>query len=223
MITERRIAINGVPLETPATIVTSLAGITVDGQPVAAVEASRLFAFHKPAGVLTTARDPAGRPTIFDVLPAGLPRLVPVGRLDMNTEGLLLLTTDGALKRSLELPSSGVPRSYRVRAYGEIHQRTLEGLMEGITIEGIHYGAIDANIERRTGRNLWLSMTLTEGKNREIRRVLEHLGLQVSRLIRVSYGPIPLADLPPRGIIEVPAGLVEQLIAQLKPIPRPAG
>jgi 23S rRNA pseudouridine2605 synthase len=216
MIEEGRIALNGEVITTPATIVKSLAGITVNGLTVSAMEPTRLFRFHKPGGVLTTARDPGGRPTIYDILPPSLPRTVAVGRLDMNTEGLLLLTTDGALKRALELPSSGVPRSYRVRAYGEIHQRVLEDLIDGITIEGVHYGPIDAGIERRTGRNLWIGMTLTEGKNREIRRVLEHLGLQVSRLIRTRYGPIHLDDLPPRGVDEVPPQLVAQLMNVLK-------
>ena len=215
MIAEGRVAIDGEPLTSPALNIASLKGVTVDGQPVAGIAPAKLYRFHKPAGFLTTARDPAGRPTIMDILPADLPRVVPVGRLDMNTEGLLLLTNDGGLKRALELPSSGVPRTYRVRAYGEISQRVLESLMEGITIEGIHYGSIDANIERRTGRNLWLMITLKEGKNREIRRVLEHLGLQVSRLIRTSYGPIPLADLPPRMADEIPADLVAVLKKQL--------
>lgn len=216
MIAEGRIALNGEVITTPATIVSSLAGITVNGLTVTAIEPTRLFRFHKPAGVLTTARDPGGRPTIYDILPRELPRTVAVGRLDMNTEGLLLLTTDGGLKRTLELPATGVPRTYRVRAYGDIHQRTLENLIDGITVEGVHYGPIDATIERRTGRNLWILMTLTEGKNREIRRVLEHLGLQVSRLIRVSYGPIDLGDLPPRGVDEVPPQFVAQLLNMLK-------
>ncbi len=216
MIAEGRITLNGAPLETPATVVASLDGIIVDGQPVAALEPSRLFRFHKPAGFLTTAKDPGGRPTIMDILPPGLPRVVPVGRLDMNTEGLLLLTTDGALKRALELPSSGVPRTYRVRAYGEISQPAVESLIEGIAIDGMHYGPIDAEIERRTGRNLWLTMTLTEGKNREIRRVLEFLGLQVSRLIRVRYGDIELGDLPPRDADEVPDGVVASLRKSLQ-------
>jgi 23S rRNA pseudouridine2605 synthase len=211
MIAEGKVVLNGKVLDTPATIVASLEGITVDGQPVAALEPSRLFRFHKPAGFLTTARDPGGRPTIMDILPPGLPRVVPVGRLDMNTEGLLLLTTDGALKRALEMPSSGVPRRYRVRAYGEITQPAVEALIEGLTIDGMRYGPIDAEIERRTGRNLWLTITLTEGKNREIRRVLEHLGLQVSRLIRVAYGPIELGDLEPRDADEVPDGVVASL------------
>jgi 23S rRNA pseudouridine2605 synthase len=211
MIAEGKVTLHGKPLDTPATVVSSLDGITVDGAPVAALEPSRLFRFHKPAGFLTTARDPGGRPTIMDILPPGLPRVVPVGRLDMNTEGLLLLTTDGALKRALELPTSGVPRTYRVRAYGEVSQPAVESLIEGITIDGMRYGPIDAEIERRTGRNLWLTMTLTEGKNREIRRVLEFMGLQVSRLIRVAYGPIELGDLPPRDADEVPDGVVASL------------
>ncbi len=211
MIAEGKVALNGSVLTTPAFVVASLDGITVEGNPVAALEPSRLFRFHKPAGFLTTARDPGGRPTIMDILPPGLPRVVPVGRLDMNTEGLLLLTTDGALKRALELPLSGVPRRYRVRAYGEISQPAVEALIEGLTIDGMRYGPIDAEIERRTGRNLWLTITLTEGKNREIRRVLEYLGLQVSRLIRVAYGPIELGDLPPRDADEVPDGVVMAL------------
>jgi len=210
-IAEGKIALNGQTITTPATIVASLAGITFEGNPVAALEPSRLFRFHKPAGFLTTARDPGGRPTIMDILPEGLPRVVPVGRLDMNTEGLLLLTTDGALKRALELPTSGVPRRYRVRAYGEISQPAVENLIHGLTIDGMRYGPIDAEIERRTGRNLWLTITLTEGKNREIRRVLEFLGLQVSRLIRVAYGPIELGDLAPRDADEVPDGVVASL------------
>jgi 23S rRNA pseudouridine2605 synthase len=210
-IAEGKIALNGQTITTPATIVSSLDGITFEGNPVAALEPSRLFRFHKPAGFLTTARDPGGRPTIMDILPEGMPRVVPVGRLDMNTEGLLLLTTDGALKRALELPTSGVPRTYRVRAYGEISQPMVESLIHGLTIDGMRYGPIDAEIERRTGRNLWLTMTLTEGKNREIRRVLEYLGLQVSRLIRVSYGPIELGDLAPRDADEVPDGVVASL------------
>jgi 23S rRNA pseudouridine2605 synthase len=211
MIEQGDVALHGQVLKTPATVVNSLDGITVKGETVAALEPSRLFRFHKPAGFLTTARDPGGRPTIMDILPPGLPRVVPVGRLDMNTEGLLLLTTDGALKRALELPMSGVPRTYRVRAYGDISQPAVESLIEGVTIDGMHYGPIDAEIERRTGRNLWLTMTLTEGKNREIRRVLEHLGLQVSRLIRVAYGPIELGDLAPRDADEVPDGVVASM------------
>ena len=203
MIAEGRIARDGVPLDTPATVLTSLAGITVDGQPVAAPAPARLFLYHKPPGLLVTERDPKGRTTIYDRLPDDLPRVVPVGRLDLNTEGLLLLTTDGGFKRQLELPSTGVERSYRARAYGHVTQAQLEELIEGVEIEGIRYGSINANIERRTGANVWIEMTLTEGKNREVRRVLEHLDLQVSRLIRVRYGPFILGDLPPGEVGEV--------------------
>ena len=203
MIEARRIAIDGVPVETPATILTSLRGVTVDGQPVAAPAPARMFRYHKPAGLLVAERDPKGRPTIYDKLPPDLPRLVPVGRLDLNTEGLLLLTTDGELKRQLELPSTGVVRSYRARAYGPVTQAQLEDLIEGIEIEGVRYGSIDANLERRTGTNVWIEMKLAEGKNREVRRVLEHLGLQVSRLIRTAYGPFPLDDLPVGAIDEI--------------------
>ena len=211
MIEQGLIAINGKVLDNPATIVTSLEGITVEGRPVEAIEATRLFRVHKPAGFLTPARDPGGRPTIFDALPQGLPRLVPVGRLDMNTEGLLLMTTDGGLKRALELPVNAVSRRYRVRAYGEISQNALESLIEGITIDGMRYGPIDADIERRTGANLWLTMRLTEGKNREIRRVLEFLGLQVSHLIRIAYGPFELGELGVREVEEVPSAAIDLL------------
>ena len=203
MIADGRVAVNGTALDTPATILTSLAGVTVDGQPVAAPAPARLFLYHKPPGLLTTERDPRGRPTIYDRLPPDLPRVVPVGRLDLATEGLLLLTTDGALKRQLELPSSGVPRIYRARAYGVVAQADLEALIEGVEIEGMRYGPIDANLERRTGRNVWIEMKLAEGKNREVRRVLQYLGLQVSRLIRVAYGPFVLADLPAGRVVEV--------------------
>src|SRR5690606_16830636 len=171
MIAEGRVALDGEKLDTPATILTSLRGVTVDGNPVAAPDRTRLFRFHKPAGLITAERDPAGRPTIYtalrNALPPGTPRVMPVGRLDFNTEGLLLLTNDGGFKRELELPATGVPRTYRARTYGDITQGQLEDLMDGIEIEGIRYGQIDANMERRTGRNQWIELTLTEGKNRE--------------------------------------------------------
>ncbi len=220
MIAEGRVALNGVVLETPATVLTSLQGVTVDGKPVGEAESTRLFLFHKPAGVLTAARDPAGRPTIYDILPPGLPRLVPVGRLDLNTEGLLLLTNDGELKRALELPSSGVPRTYRIRAYGEVRQSDLEQLALGVTIEGMRYGPIDASVERRVSgasRNIWMQMTLSEGKNREVRRVCEAMGLQVSRLIRVGYGPFLLGDIPVREVAEAPPNTIAQLRRAIKP------
>ncbi len=203
MITDGRVALNGEPLTTPATVLASLAGVTVDGQPVAAAAPARLFRYHKPAGLLTAERDPAGRLTIYDRLPNDLPRVMPVGRLDLNTEGLLLLTTDGEFKREFELPSTGVERSYRARAFGTVSQEQLEALIHGIEIEGIRYGSIDANLERRTGRNQWIEMRLKEGKNREVRRVLEHFGLQVSRLIRTAYGPFALAGLPPGAVEEI--------------------
>jgi 23S rRNA pseudouridine2605 synthase len=203
MIAEGRIALNGEPVTTPATLLKSLRGITVDGNPVKEPAPARLFLYHKPSGLLTTTKDPAGRPTIYDKLPADLPRVMPVGRLDLNTEGLLLLTTDGELKRQLELPSTGVERTYRARAFGEVSQAQLEELIEGVEIDGMRYGRIDANLERRTGRNTWVEMTITEGKNREVRRVLEHLGLKVSRLIRTRYGPFKLGDSKPGEVAEV--------------------
>lgn len=203
MIAEGRVALDGKVLDTPATVLGSLRGVTVDGQPVALPEPTRLFLYHKPTGLLVAERDPKGRTTIYDRLPSDLPRLVPVGRLDLNTEGLLLLTTDGGFKRQLELPSTGVERSYRARAYGNVTQQQLEALAEGVEVEGIRYGSIDANIERRTGANVWIEITITEGKNREVRRILEYLGLQVSRLIRTRYGPFVLGDLPIGEVGEV--------------------
>ena len=224
MIEEGRVALNGAPVETPATLLPSLDGVTVDGNSVAAPEAARLFLFHKPTGVLTTERDPQGRATIYDRLPKGLPRLMPVGRLDLNTEGLLLMTTDGGLKRQLELPATGVERAYRARAYGKVSQPQLEELIHGVEIEGVRYGSIDANIERRTGANLWIELILKEGKNREVRRVLEHLGLQVSRLIRTRYGPFVLGDLSPGQIGEVRHHDVEAFQADptRRELPQPA-
>lgn len=203
MIADGRVALNGKPIDTPATILASLHGVTVDGKPVAEPAPARLFLYHKPNGVLVTERDSGGRPTIYDRLPKDLPRLMPVGRLDLNTEGLLLLTTDGELKRQLELPATGVERAYRARAYGQVSQAQLEELIEGVEIEGVRYGSIDANLERRTGANVWIEVVITEGKNREVRRVLEYLGLKVSRLIRTRYGPFVLGDLPAGAIGEV--------------------
>lgn len=203
MIADGRIAIDGETLTTPATLLENLNGVTVDGKPVRPPAAARLWRFYKPPTTLTAAYDPKGRPTIYDRLPAGLPRVMPVGRLDFMTEGLLLLTNDGELKRQLELPSSGVVRRYRARAFGDVSQAQLEELSEGVEIEGIRYGSIDANLERRTGRNCWIEMALTEGKNREVRRVLAHLGLQVSRLIRTDYGPFTIEDLEPGQVGEV--------------------
>ncbi len=200
MIADGRVKLNGETLTTPATVLKSLRGVTVDEKPVKAAEPTRIFLFHKPSGLLTAERDPAGRPTIYTALRNALPpdagRVMPVGRLDFNTEGLLLLTNDGELKRAMELPATGLPRTYRARTFGEISQARLEELIEGVEIDGVRYGKIDANLERSTGRNQWIEVTITEGKNREVRRVLEHLGLEVSRLLRTRYGPFELLDLP---------------------------
>ncbi len=227
MISEGRVAIRGMVLSTPATLVTSLEEVTVDGRRLETAQPTRLFLFHKPAGFLTAARDPAGRPTIYDILPAGLPRLMPVGRLDLMTEGLLLLTNDGALKRSLELPANAVERVYRVRAQGSVSQAALEGLALGTEINGIRYGPVDAEIDRRASQgaaNLWMTMRLAEGKNREVRRLCEALGLRVSRLIRTAFGPFHLEGLAPRAVVEVPVAEVARLMAgQARPgrTPRP--
>jgi len=203
MIADGRITLNGEKIETPATVLKSLHGVAVDGKAVGQPAPTQLYLFHKPEGCLTAERDFSGRKTIYDVLPKDLPRLMPIGRLDLNTEGLLLLTNDGEFKRQMELPSTGVERSYRARCFGEVSQEQLEELIHGIEIDGVQYGKIDANLERRTGRNGWVEMTLTEGKNREVRRVLEHLGLEVSRLIRTRYGPFVLGDMPPGTVGEV--------------------
>ena len=203
MIAEGRIALNGEKLTSPATLLSDLSGVAVDGKAVGPTAATRLFRFYKPQGTITAARDPKGRATIYDRLPAGLPRLMPVGRLDFMTEALLLLTNDGEFKRELELPRTGIIRTYRARAFGRVSQAQLEQLAEGITIEGVRYGSINANLDRRTGSNCWIEMSLTEGKNREVRRVLAYLGLQVSRLIRTSFGPFTLAGLEPGHVEEI--------------------
>ncbi|MBY4636769.1 rRNA pseudouridine synthase [Sphingopyxis sp. XHP0097] len=215
MIEEGRIALHGEIISQPAPLLATTEGLTVDGNPVAKPVSTRLYRFHKPAGCLTAARDPKGRKTIYDLLPKDLPRLMPVGRLDYNTEGLLLLTNDGEFKRQLELPASGVERTYRARAFGDISQAQLEELMLGVEIDGIRYGKIDANLERRTGRNQWIELTLTEGKNREVRRVLEHLGLQVSRLIRTRYGEFLLDGLDTGAVEVVPRDALFQFRRRL--------
>src|SRR5580700_4606774 len=201
-----RVAINGVVIDSPARNVTARDELSVDGKKLPARERTRLFLYHKQRGLLTTRVDPQGRPTIFERLPNGLPRLISVGRLDFNTEGLLLLTNDGELARILELPATGWLRRYRVRAHGSITQGQLDALRQGITISGIHYGAIEAALERVQGSNLWLTFAIREGKNREVRTVLAHLGLEVTRLIRVSFGPFQLAELAESAVEEVHAG-----------------
>src|SRR6195256_837710 len=198
-----RVAVNGELIATPARNVTAADRIAVDGEPLPARERTRLFLYHKPRGLLTTHVDPGGRPTIFSRMPAGLPRLVSVGRLDLNTEGLLLLTNDGGLARVLELPATGWLRRYRVRAHGRVEQEQLDRLRQGITIDGVRYGSIEATVDRTQGANVWLTFAIREGKNREVKNVLGHLGLAVNRLIRVSFGPFRLGDLPEGAIEEV--------------------
>lgn len=203
MIADKRVTLNGVIVETPAILLKNLDGICVDGTAVGRPAPTMLYLFHKPEGCLTAERDFSGRQTIYDLLPPELPRVMPIGRLDLNTEGLLLLTNDGAFKRQMELPSTGIERTYRARCFGDVTQADLEELIHGIDVEGVRYGKIDANMERRTGRNVWIEMTLTEGKNREVRRVLEHLGLEVNRLIRTRYGEFVLGNMKPGEVTEI--------------------
>jgi len=211
-----RVAVNGEVLATPAVTVTQDDAITVDGAPLPERERTRLFLYHKPRGVVTTNRDPEGRTTLFEILPGGLPRLVSVGRLDLNSEGLLLLTNDGGLARVLELPETGWLRRYRVRANGEVDQAKLDTLIRGITVEGVEYGPIEAVLDRVQGANAWLTVSLREGKNREVRVVLAALGLTVNRLIRTSYGPFQLGDVPEGAVEEVRTRVLrEQIGAEL--------
>jgi 23S rRNA pseudouridine2605 synthase len=204
-----RVSVNGERLTTPAVKVSPADRVTLDGRPVGAVQPTRLFRYHKPPGLVTTHRDPQGRPTVFDSLPAGLPRLISIGRLDLNSEGLLLLTNDGELARRLELPSSGLVRRYRARARGRVDPARLARLKDGITVEGVRYGPILAELEpgHEGGANQWLVLSLAEGKNREVRRVLEALGLTVNRLIRIAYGPYELGTLERGDVQELPSPL----------------
>ena len=199
-----RIKVDGKVLETPACLVTDKSRIEVDNKPLGRKEPTKLWRYHKPKGLLSTNRDPEGRATIFDRLPAELPRVVTVGRLDLNTEGLLLLTNDGELARHLELPSTGWRRRYRVRVHGNVDEKALARLADGIRIDGISYGGIEARQDSQKGGNAWLSLSLKEGKNREIRKVMEHLNLQVNRLIRLSYGPFQLGELGKGEVAAVP-------------------
>jgi 23S rRNA pseudouridine2605 synthase len=198
-----RVAVNGAPISSPALNVTARDRITVDGAPLPRRARTRLFLYCKPRGLVTTHADPQGRDTIFRALPKHLPRLISVGRLDINTEGLLLLTNDGGLARVLELPATGWLRRYRVRALGRVTQEALDRLKGGVTIDGVRYGPIEATLDREQGANVWLSFSIREGKNREVRKVLEHLGLKVNRLIRLSYGPFELGALEDGAVAEV--------------------
>jgi len=209
-----RVAVNGEVIRSAALNVTERDKISVDGEALPQRERTRLFLYYKPRGLLTTHSDPQGRPTIFQKLSKGLPRLISVGRLDFNTEGLLLLTNDGELARVLELPATGWLRRYRVRAHGTITQDKLDALRQGITISGIHYGAIEAALERVQGSNLWLTFAIREGKNREVRTVLTHLGLEVTRLIRVSFGPFQLAELAEGAVEEVRTRVLREQLGE---------
>jgi len=214
-IAEGRIAINGKRLTEPGTRVPDDAIVTVDGKPVAEPAAPSLWRYNKPRGLVVTHKDEKGRPTVFERLPKGLPRVVSVGRLDLNSEGLLLLTNDGALARTLELPSTGWVRRYRVRVYGDVDEKALAALERGVTVEGVRFGPIRARVESAKASNTWLLVALAEGKNREIRKVMEHLGLKVSRLIRVAYGPFQLGSLPEGEVARVAGKVLAEQLGQL--------
>ena len=213
-ITQGRVTVNGRVINSPALDVTGNDVIAIDGKPLPPRERTRLFMFHKPRGLMTTHADPEGRPTVFDNLPEGLPRLISIGRLDFNTEGLLLLTNDGGLARALELPDTGWLRRYRVRAHGEVTQAQLDELKKGVEVDGVKYGSIDATLERDQGANVWLVFAIREGKNREVRNVMAHLGLEVNRLIRVSYGPFQLAELAEGQVEEVKTRVLREQLGE---------
>ncbi|MBV9783969.1 MAG: rRNA pseudouridine synthase [Acidisphaera sp.] len=210
LVAEGRIRLNGAALTHPASFVTQGDIVQVDGAVVEAPERRRLWRYHKPDGLMTTHRDPQGRPTVFDKLKETLPRVVSVGRLDLNSEGLLLLTNDGGLARQLELPETGWIRRYRVRVHGAPDERALAALAQGVTVGGVRYGPIEAGLDARKGANAWLSVALREGRNREVRRVMAHLGLQVTRLIRVAYGPFQLGNLERGAVAEVPSKVLRE-------------
>ncbi|MBL8558265.1 MAG: rRNA pseudouridine synthase [Hyphomonadaceae bacterium] len=216
LIAEGRVSVNGKKLDTPAFKVTPKDEIRVDGKRVAAPQPTRLWRYHKPDGLLTTNHDPKGRATIYDRLPPDMPRVVSIGRLDLNSEGLLLLTNDGELARQFELPANAWSRHYRARAFGRISQEELDTLVDGIVVDRVRYGSITATLERQQGGNAWISLILTEGKNREVRRVLEALGLKVNRLIRTSYGPFELGLLKPGQVEEVPPRQVKDMFGSSK-------
>ncbi len=207
-----RVALNGRKVETPATLVGPGDVVTVDGQPLPERMPPRMWRYHKPVGLVTTHKDPEGRPTVFDNLPAELPRVISVGRLDLNSEGLLLLTNDGELARRLELPANAWSRRYRVRVHGTPRQDALDRLATGMTVDGVRYGPVVATLERQQGANAWLEVTLTEGKNREVRKLMEAIGLTVNRLIRVHYGPFTLGDLPSGAAAEIPPKILRDTL-----------
>ena len=209
-----RVSVNGAKIASPALNVTRADKIVVDGRPLPGAERTRLFLYHKPRGLVTTSNDPQGRPTIFGALPKHLPRLISIGRLDLSTEGLLLLTNDGGLARALELPATGWLRRYRVRAYGKVTQVQLDALRDGVTVDGINYGQIDAVLDREQTSNVWVTFAIREGKNREVRNVLRHLGLQVGRLIRVSFGPFQLGELAEGEVAEVPTRVLRDQLGE---------
>jgi 23S rRNA pseudouridine2605 synthase len=211
-----RVTVDGTVITTPATLVTSSTHIAVDGKEVAEPEQTRLWRYHKPAGVICTTSDPEGRPTVFDRLPAKMPRTVLIGRLDIASEGLLLLTNDGEVARKLELPATGWLRRYRVRVHGRPDEEQLAALEDGVTIDGIAYGPIRAKLDRQTASNAWITIGLREGKNREVRRVMEHLGLTVNRLIRLGFGPFQLGNLPSDSVREVSAKVVAEQLSGAK-------
>lgn len=212
-----RVSVNGQIVTSPALNVGPEDRIAVDDTALPQAEAPRLWRHHKRKGRITSARDPEGRPTVFDDLPPSLPRVITVGRLDFNTEGLLLLTNDGALARALELPATGWLRRYRVRVHGSVDEAALARLKDGITIDGIRYGAVAARLERTIGSNAWVEIGIREGKNREVRKLLDHLGLTVTRLIRVGFGPFPLGDLAPGTVVEVPRHVMRTQLGSLLP------
>lgn len=218
MIEAGRVALNGQVLTTPAVKVMPGDILTVDGKVAEDAEPARVWRYHKPSGLMTTHNDPKGRPTVFEHLPKGMPRVISVGRLDFNTEGLLLLTNDGELARALELPTTGLKRRYRARARGRVTQARLDELKKGITVEGVHYGEIEASLDKAKegplGANLWITLTLAEGKNREVRRVLEAVGLMVNRLMRLSYGPFALGELAAGQVEEVGPRVIREQLAQ---------
>jgi len=213
LIAEGKVEVDGEKIDTPAIKVSTSQIIKIDGKEIAKIDKPRLWVFHKPIGVVTTHKDEKGRKTVFDCLPENLPRVISIGRLDINTEGLLLLTNDGELARHIELPATGWVRTYRVRVHGRVNEEALKKLKNGVKIDGVSYGNIDAKLERSGGKsNSWISISITEGKNREVRKICEHLGLQVNRLIRTSYGEFKLGNLGIGEIKEVPEKKVGELI-----------